>query len=207
MRVSPTAIVFAFVFAFFSTAIASAATVTIDGAPVTGAIIQDSHILVPFRAPMEQLGAAVVWSDTEQTGIATASGQELVRTKVGSTTASINGYPKVLSVAPVLVEPQHLEYVTVEILTEISNAQLVLAPDGSSATVTGFDLAGVNAVGARAANNDPGGNVLLVWVWLLPLSGALCIAAYMYVNSLVNRSIAASAARRGVRPYRVGFFI
>lgn len=185
MRLSRSALAFAFGCAVLSSGIATAATVTIDGAPVSGVIVHDGHILVPFRAPMEQIGATVVWSDSEQTGTATSSGAELVRAIVGSTTAYIGGYPKVLSVAPVLVE--HLEYVPVEVLPEISNAQLTLAPDGSSATITNFDLAGVNAIGSSAANQDPQGKLLYLWVWLLPLSIFVCAVGYIVAIRQVER--------------------
>lgn len=207
MRFSPLIAVWALACVLFSTGMASAAIVTINGVPVSGAIAQEGHILVPFRAPMEQLGAVVVWSDTEQRGIAIFSGHELVRTTVGSSTAYIVGYPKVLTVAPVLIEPQHLEYVPVEMLPQISNAQLTLATDGSSATITGFDLAGVNAIGSGAASNDPGGKVLLVWLWLLPLSGILCLAAYVVVIRQLNESLAAAAARRGKPIKPLGLFV
>jgi hypothetical protein len=105
MRLSPTAIFLAFIAGVFSAGIASAATVTIDGAPVTGVVLHEGHLLVPFRAPMQQIGATVVWTNSVQTGVASASGKELIRTKIGSKTAVINGAPKVITVAPVLIEP------------------------------------------------------------------------------------------------------
>jgi hypothetical protein len=198
MRLSPTVAAFAFACALLCTGIAGADTVvTIDGEPVTGAIVHEGHILVPFRAPMEQLGATVVWVDAARTGTATYAGQELVRAIVDSPTAYIGGYAKALTVAPLLIEPQHLEYIPVEMLPEISNAKLTVSPDGNSATITDFDLAGVNAIGSGAANNDPGGKVLYVWVWLLPISGVLCIVAYVVVIGQLNRSFAAAAARSG----------
>jgi hypothetical protein len=208
MRLAPTAAVFSFACALLCTGMSIAdPAVTIDGAPVAGAIIHEGHILVPFRAPMEQLGAVVVWSDTDKTGTATMSGHELVRAIVDSQTAYIDGYAKVLTVAPVLIEPQHLEYVPVEVLPQISNAQLTVAPDNSSATITNFDLAGVNAIGSGAASNDPDGKVLLVWVWLLPIAGVLCIAAYVIVMGQMNRSWAAAAARSGKPVKNVGFLV
>lgn len=206
MRLSPTAVVFAVACIVFSAGAACADTaVTIDGAPVSGAINKDGHILVPFRAPMQQIGATVVWSDKDRTGVASKSGTEIIRTQIDSTIAIISGNSKSLTVAPVLIEPQHLEYVPVELLPQISHAKLTIATDLSSAAVTDFDLAGVTAVGSEAGStaigsnadsNDPGGKVLLVWVWLLPFSGLLALGAYLIAVTQVNRSFAAAAARR-----------
>jgi hypothetical protein len=208
MRLSPTAILLAFAGFACSAGIASAATVTIDGTPVTGSIVHEGHIMVPFRAPMEQIGATVVWTDGEQTGVASASGHELIRTKIGSTTAMINGAPKGITVAPALIEPQHLEYIPVEVLPEISAAKLEISADGDTATITSFDLVGVNAAGAEAAaaavpaapagpavtadgsgfpSVDPDGKILLVWVWLLPISAAVAGFAYFAVIGQVER--------------------
>jgi hypothetical protein len=227
MRLSPTAIFLAFISVVFSAGIASAATVTIDGAPVTGVVLHEGHLLVPFRAPMQQIGATVVWTNSVQTGVASASGKELIRTKIGSKTAVINGAPKVITVAPVLIEPQHLEYIPVEVLPEISAAKLTISADGSTATITHFDLVGVNAAGAAAAavaaapaasvtaapvetaapavaaapatgatvtadasgfpSVDPDGKILLVWVWLLPISAAVAGFAYFAVIGQVER--------------------
>jgi hypothetical protein len=148
-----------------------AAAVTIDGAHVSGVISRQGHLLVPFRAPMEQVGATVNWSDATQTGTATYSGRELVRVKVGEETAYIDGNAKSLTVAPVLIS--HLEYVPVEMLPQISNARIAMS--GASATITNFDLAGIDAIGASAGSIDPKGQILYLWVWLLPISAVLII--------------------------------
>jgi hypothetical protein len=182
MRISPIA-AFAFACALFTGGVASAAAVTIDGAPVENPVVRDGPILVAFRVPMERLGATVVGSDADGAG----------------------GYSKDLTVAPVIVE--HVEYVPVEILPKISNAPLAVASDSSSATVTGSDLGGVHEAESGAASQDPEGKVLFVWLWLLPVSGALCITAYFLVMAEMNRSWAAAAARRGVAPKKVGFFV
>jgi hypothetical protein len=222
VRLSPTAIFLAFISVVFSAGIASAATVTIDGAPVTGVVLHEGHLMVPFRAPMQQIGATVVWTNSVQTGVASASGKELIRTKIGSKTAVISGAPKVITVAPVLIEPQHLEYIPVEVLPEISAAKLTISADGSTATITHFDLVGVNAAGPAAAvaavpaaaaaetaapavasapatgaavtadasgfpSVDPDGKILLVWVWLLPISAAVAGFAYFAVIGQVER--------------------
>jgi hypothetical protein len=130
--------------------------------------------------------------------------------------------PKVITVAPVLIEPQHHEYIPVEVLPEISAAKLTISADGSTATITHFDLVGVNAAGPAAAvaavpaaaaaetaapavasapatgaavtadasgfpSVDPDGKILLVWVWLLPISAAVAGFAYFAVIGQVER--------------------
>jgi hypothetical protein len=167
--------------ALATTGTARAGSVTIDGVPVSGAIARDGHLLVPFRAPMQQLGATVRWSDADKTGIASAAGHELVRTAIGVPTAYIDGNAKQLDTAPVLID--HLEYVPVEMLPEISHAELSVSADGNSAAITGFDLAGVNAVGSDAVSGDPQGQILYLWLWLLPISAAVCFAAYMVLTA------------------------
>jgi hypothetical protein len=140
----------------------------------------------------------------------------------------IKGAPKQITVAPVLIEPQHLEYIPVEVLPEISAAKLTVSADKNTATITHFDLVGVNAVAAAAAaaeasaapaaaetmapataapvpapvaavgepvtsdgsgfpSVDPDGKILLVWVWLLPISAAVAGFAYFAVIGQVER--------------------
>jgi hypothetical protein len=164
----------------FAVGPAFAATVTIDGAPVSGSVVRQGHILVPFRAPMQQLGATVVWSNSDQSGVASISGHELVRTTIGSAVAVINGNQKTLTVAPVLIE--HLEYVPVEMLPEISHAKLALSPDGNTATITEFDLAGVNDVGSSAAAPAPSVKTSYGWIWLLPLAAVIYAIAYFVIK-------------------------
>jgi hypothetical protein len=226
MRLSITAIIVAFAGVVLTAGAASAATVTIDGAPVSGVVVHEGHLMVPFRAPMQQIGATVVWTDKARTGVASASGHELIATKIGSKTAMIKGAPKVITVAPVLIEPQHLEYIPVEVLPEISAAKLTRSADKTTATITNFDLVGVNAAAAAAAaavaaaapapampapatavpapvaaavgepvttdgsgfpSVDPDGKILLVWVWLLPISAGVAGFAYFAVIGQVER--------------------
>lgn len=165
----------------FTTATASAAVVTIDGAPVSGAVVHDGHLMVPFRVPMEQIGATVAWSDAAETGVASVSGHELVRTLIGSNTAFIDSFPKELTAAPVLID--HVEYVPVALLPQISHARISYSDDGTSATVVGFDRAGIDAVGADSASGDAGGRNVYLWVWLLPISAVLCGAAYIILKA------------------------
>jgi hypothetical protein len=183
MQRSPMPFVLAIACLVVTPVVARAATVTIDGAPVTGVIVHEGHILVPFRVPMESLGATVDWSDATRTGTASMSGAELVRATVGQETAYIDNNPKTLTVAPVLVSG--LEYVPVEMLPEISSAKLNLSADGTTATITGFDLAGVHAAGG-GGGVDPQGKLLYLWVWLLPISAILC--AIVFFATGVRRS-------------------
>jgi hypothetical protein len=76
-----------------------------------------------------------------------------------------------------------------------------------SACVAALSSTGIASAATDATSNDPEGKVLLVWVWLLPISGVLCIAAYVVVMAQMNRSWAAAAARRGERGKNVGFFV
>jgi hypothetical protein len=202
MRLSPITAAFAIAWALLTAGIANAA---IDGAPVENPVVRDGQILVAFREPIEQLGATVVGSDAGGTGVASTAGGELIRTRIGPPSAIFSGYSKQVTVAPVLIE--HVEYVPVEILPEISNAPLTVASDSSAATVTGSDLAGVQEAASAVASQDPQGKVLFVWLWLLPASGVLSITAYLLVMAQMNRSWAAAAVRRGVAPKKVGFFV
>jgi hypothetical protein len=169
-----------------SPTLASAAAVTIDGAPVKDVVAQAGHLLVPFRAPMEQIGAVVDWSDDTQTGTASTNGRELVKVKVGDTTAYIDGNSKALDVAPTLVKG--LEYIPVEMLPEISSASLALSADKMTATVTNFDLTGVDAVGAAAASADPGGKILYLWVWLLPIGFVISLAGFFAAKARLEKA-------------------
>jgi hypothetical protein len=198
MRLSPTALIFACTAVLLTPVAASAAVVTIDGTPVADVIVREGHVLVPFRAPMEQIGATVDWSDATQTGTASISGREVVRAIIGRPTAYIEGYPKELTVAPVLIEPQHLEYVPVEVLPQISHAKMDLSPDGNTVTITNFDLAGVNDVGSGIASLDPHGKILYLWVWLLPISAVVAGAGYLIAKAPIERS--GGPPRSGFRP-------
>jgi len=172
-------------FATNETAAAAAAVVTIDGAPVSGVISRNGHLLVPLRAPMKKVGATVAWSDAMQTSTATAVGRELLRLKVGEKIAYVDGNPKRLTVAPVLVG--HSEYVPVEMLPQISNAVITMSDGGTTATVTNLDLAGIDAVGASVGSSDPKGQILYLWVWLLPISGFLIVVAILTVKGRLER--------------------
>jgi Copper amine oxidase N-terminal domain len=164
---------------------AVAATVTIDGKPVDGAISQAGAILIPFRVPMEQIGAVVVWSDGDQSGVASLNGTELIRTKIGDPTAYIRGNAKALTAAPVLVDK--LEFVPVEILPEISSATVAYSPDHQTATVTSFDSAGIDATAAGLAAAVPKND------WWLPIVSLVIIA-------VIVKLLPTSSSRKTVPP-------
>jgi hypothetical protein len=149
----------------FVPSLALAASVTIDGQPVSGAVAKDGHLMVPFRAPLEAIGATVAWDDATSVASATYDNAQLVTVKIGSTEATVTGTSKDLSVAPVL--ENHLAYIPVEMLGDISHAKVTYSPDRRSATVTDWDLAGVNDIGAT-------GNTKIffwLWVWILVVGG------------------------------------
>jgi hypothetical protein len=164
-----------------SSAIASAATVTIDGQPVTDAFLKDGHLMIPFREPLEALGATVSWSDATNIASAELNGAQLVTVKIGSTEATVTSHPRTLRAAPVL--ENHLAYIPVETLQDISYASVQYAPDGQSARVSGWDLAGINDVGS---NSFP---VLYIWGSILVVGGfSYLIAAFLVArDSLRHR--------------------
>lgn len=86
----------------------------------------------------------------------------------------------------------------------LSHSVVTVVADGDAATTTNVDVADTNSV---AASNDPSGHVLFVWLWLLPLSGIFCIVSCVVVIGVMNSRIAMNAARRGVKPKKVGFFV
>jgi hypothetical protein len=157
----------------FSLLAAVITLVTLNGAPVSGALNQNGHIIVPLRAPMEAVGGKVDWSDATQTGVASSpAGEQLISATVGNQTVLVTGNPVQVDLAPQLVNG--LEYIPVEMLAEISNADVVYSPDRSSAAITGFDLEGM-----RAKSNNLKG-VLPIWVGILVgggIAAAIAIAA------------------------------
>lgn len=177
------------VIAFGIPAAAVAAGVTIDGTDVQNVVERNHHLLVPFRAPMEQLGATVTFANP--TATATMNGSELVKVDIGNVDGSIQGHPHQLTVPPELVSG--LAYVPVEMLGDISRATVVYSDDRTSATVTNFDLAGVEAVGSGGASE--GLDTPWLWVFLLPISAV--IAAFGF-------GAATQQLRRTQRPSGIG---
>ncbi len=145
----------------FALLAAVATLVTLNGAPVQGALNQGGHIIVPLRAPMEAVGVKVDWSDATQTGVATGpAGDQLLSATVGNPIVIVTGNPVTTDVAPQLV--QQVEYVPVEMLAEISDATVTYAPDRSSATITGFDINGLRRHGQSSF-----AGVLPIWVAII----------------------------------------
>lgn len=145
---------------------AYAASVTIDGQPVSGVVEKDNHLMVPFRAPLEQIGATVSWNDATSVASSAYNGSQLLTVTVGSTDATVTGSPHVLTVAPVL--QNHLAYIPVEALADVSRAKVAYSADRQSAVVTGWDLAGVDAVGGGGGDFQ---GVLGIWVAILVVGG------------------------------------
>jgi hypothetical protein len=106
---------------------ANAAAVSIDGRPVSGVVADHGHLMVPFRAPLEAIGANVI---------------------------------------------------PVEMLADISHATVTYSADRQSATVTDWDLAGVNDVG-----NGNSKAFLYLWVWILVVSGF----GYLFSAAAISR--------------------
>lgn len=156
---------------------AIAAMVTLDGQPVTGVVARAGNLLIPFRAPMEHIGATVNYDKPNAT--ANMAGQQLVRITTGDTNASIRGTPRVLTVAPALVNG--VEYVPVNVLTGICGATVAYSGDRQSATITHCTLAGLNRV-ALAAPSIAAPAVPVAapsfnfWPWLI---GLLCLLALL----------------------------
>jgi hypothetical protein len=164
-----------------SAAVASAASVTIDGQPVTDVFLKDGHLMIPFRVPLEGIGATVDWSDATNIASAEYNGAQLVTVKIGSTEATVTSHPRTLRAAPVL--ENHLAYIPVETLQDISYASVQYAPDGQSARVSGWDLAGIVDAGS---GNSP---QLYIWGSILGFGGF----AYLGAAFLVGRD----SVRRG----------
>ena len=141
---------------------ARAATVTLDGQPVTPVFQRNGHLLIPFRAPMERLGATVNWNSP--TAAANLNGQQLVTVNIGSSNALIKGTTHPLSVAPELINGN--AFVPVETLADICGAQVTYATDRNSADVTGCTLANINNIAATAPSVN-------LWPWLIGLLVAL----------------------------------
>ncbi len=128
------------------TRVASAQSVTLDGQPVSGVAMHNGVLLVPFRAPMESVGATVDWNNP--TATASLHGQQLVTVTVGSRNEVVKGTTHTLPVAPQLVH--NLSYVPVDALAAICGARVVYSSDRRSATVTNCNLVGINRVAAAA---------------------------------------------------------
>jgi len=163
--------------------VASAApSVTIDGSAVKDVVFQGNHLLIPFRAPMERIGATVDW--TAPTATASMNGQQLVTITAHSpadpadATAIIKGDTTTLSVPAQLIGAN--AYVPVEALTDICGAKVDVNIGAQSASVTGCTLEGVNTVyQAAESRKGPG----WWWLWLLILLALLLLAYFLWKRS------------------------
>jgi hypothetical protein len=157
---------------------AIAQTVTIDGQPVSGAVARAGNLMIPFRAPMEHIGATVNYD--KPTATASMGGQQLVQITTGDTNATIRGNPRLLATAPQLVNG--VEYVPVNVLSGICGATVAYSGDRRTATITHCTLAGLNRV-ALAAPSIAAPAVPPVaapsFNWLPWLIGLLCLLALL----------------------------
>ena len=175
---------------------AAAATVTINGVPVTPVYARSGHLLVPFRKPLEQIGAKVDWQ--KPTATATYGGEQLVTIHIAQTRALLKGHERQLSVAPELIGG--LAYVPVEALADISNAKVEYSADRQTATVTNWDLAGINAIAAIAAGPvlDSHSNPVPyyysgypgppTWFWILVFSSIVSAFVVFAADASVRKS-------------------
>ena len=60
-------------------------------------VLVNARVLIPLRGVFEQMGASVVWHPEKQT-VTTVRGQDSVRLKIGSPSASVNGIAHTLDV-------------------------------------------------------------------------------------------------------------
>lgn len=84
-------------------------------------IQQNGSVLVPFRAIFEALGLKVDWDPKTQTITGSKPGT-LIKLKVGSTTAEINGKQKKLTVAPSIIKGS--TYVPLRFIGEAVDAKV-----------------------------------------------------------------------------------
>jgi hypothetical protein len=129
-------------------------------------------------------------------------GEQLVTIHIHDANATIKGTPRTLSVAAELIDGR--AFLPVEALADISNAKVGYSSDRQSASVSGWDLAGIGAVAATS----PGGAMKLdsnsnptpyyyagypgppTWFWILGFGSILgAIAVFL-----------ADASVRGMKP-------
>ncbi len=81
---------------------------TVDGAqqPIdeegTVPVIQNNRTLMPIRAIVEAMDGSVLWDEATNTATLTHTGQTIQLT-IGSETATLNGNPQTLDVAPIII--------------------------------------------------------------------------------------------------------
>lgn len=116
-RVAVLAVVFAMLLTVFAAVPASASKtyfdnieVTFNGHPVASDVpaqIMNGRTMLPFRAIFETLGATVSYEADTQTVTGVRSGTT-VRMQIGNSTATVNGRPLTMDVAPVIMNNRTL---------------------------------------------------------------------------------------------------
>jgi ketosteroid isomerase-like protein len=123
-------------FALPASAASKPIDVFIDGSKVTFAAapyLQNNSVLVPFRAVFEKLKLKVLWD--AKTGTVTGTGTDLViKLKIGSNRASINGIVKQLTTAPLI--SGGTTYVPLRFVGEATGASVVWNPALRSVQIT-----------------------------------------------------------------------
>jgi hypothetical protein len=164
-------------------------TVTLDGRPVTPVYQRNGHLLVPFRAPMESIGATVNWS--APTATANMNGAQLVTVNIGDSNALIKGTTHQLSVAPELITNN--AFVPVEALADICGAQVTYSVDRNSATIVGCTLANIDAIAATGPSFN-------IWPWLIGLLVLAGIAWWAWNRSRTTTAYVSNAYAETARP-------
>ncbi|MEK3904669.1 stalk domain-containing protein [Paenibacillus sp. FSL R7-0179] len=96
-------------------------------------IRQNGSVMVPFRAIFEALGLKVEWDSTTQTIKGSKPGT-LIKLKLGSTTAEINGNQKKLTVAPANIKGS--TYVPLRFIGEAVDAKVSWLAEIQTATIS-----------------------------------------------------------------------
>ncbi|UQZ33409.1 hypothetical protein C2I18_07465 [Paenibacillus sp. PK3_47] len=95
-------------------------------------IRQNGSVLVPFRAIFEALGLKVDWDPKTQTIKGSKPGT-LIKLKVGSTTAEVNGNQKKLTIAPSIIKGS--TYVPLRFIGEATDAKVNWLAEIQAATI------------------------------------------------------------------------
>lgn len=95
--------------------------------------MQNSTVLVPFRAVFEKLGLEVLWD--ARTGTVTGTGPDLViKLRIGSNRGSVNGIVKKMSAAPVNIGST--TYIPLRFIGESTGGTVLWNPAAQSVEIT-----------------------------------------------------------------------
>jgi uncharacterized Fe-S center protein len=108
-------------------------------------VIRDGRTLLPARAVVEAMGGAAAWDSAAQTVTLTRGG-DVVRMVIGSATLHLNGVPRTMDVAPVIIGGRTM--LPIRFIAE--NFGCDVGWDGAAQTVT------LTQPGARPSESDEG---------------------------------------------------